>query len=238
MTVSQTQLALLYFNACLLGVGLGVFYGLLRIVRIFFGDHFSMVANRFQAVELPFIHVREKRKRHGRLLKVIVFAEDFLFCVVAAVAMILLFYQINNGKLRFLAFPVAGVGFYLYRITLGRLVMVCSETVAFVLEAAIRYVFFFLLFPLKWIVNRIVLIIRKRWRRFVEKRRARQRALYTKEYEKQLDIHVKRVLLGREKEKGVRRDVGRKQEEAVQPEPDGTDFSGGHRSGVHRRIRQ
>ena len=237
MVISQSRLALLYGCACLLGMGLGLFWDALRILRIFFGEHFSAVANRFREAKLPLIEMKMERKKHKKLLAAVIFAEDFLFCMVAAVSMILLFYQINNGKLRFLAFPVAGVGFYLYRITLGRLVMLCSETAAFVLEAAVKYVVFFVLFPWKWLWNRIILAVKRFWLKRVEKKRKQDRVQFTKRQEAHLEQTVGHELLGEEVRKGVRQNVG-KTKKAVQLESVGQDLSGGHRGGIHRRIRQ
>ena len=238
MTVSQTQLALLYLNALLLGVGLGLAYDLIRIVRILLGEQFSTSACRFRDAQLPLLSAK-KRKRHPRMLKLLVFVGDFLFCIFAAIAMILLFYQINNGKVRFLAFPMAGIGFYLYRRSLGRAVMLGAETAAFLLETAVRYLCFFAMFPIKWSCRRLVSVARKCHRGVVMKRRRRVRADYTKRFEAQMESNIMQGLLGEKKEKGVRRDAGRrKQEETVQPEFAGADFSGGDRGGIHRRVRQ
>ena len=238
MIISQSKLALLYVNALLLGVGFGLVYDLIRIVRILFGERFSTTACEIRNARLPLLSEKTHARR-PKILKILVFAGDFLFCVLAAVAMILLFYRINNGKIRFLAFPVAGVGFYLYRQSLGRLVMLCAETAAFLLEAAVRCLFFFALFPIKWLGGRLMKTVKDCFGRMVEKRRKRIRENYTKAVESQLDTRAKQGLFGEKEEKGVRRGAGRrKQEETVQPEFVGADLSGGDRSGVHRRVRQ
>lgn len=239
MNVSQSQLAMLYVSAALLGVGLGFFYDLFRILRILVGEHFSTVACRFQEAKLPLLRERAKTSNPLKLQKIVIFTGDFLFCILSAVAMILLFYQINNGKIRFWAFPMVGVGFCLYRASLGRLVMLCAETAAFLLESAVRYLVFFTLFPFKWILGRLMAVARKCRNNMIEKRRKKRRDGYTKAFEAHLDVRVKKGLLGIEDEKGVRRDArNREQEKAVQSEPVGEDLSGSHRGGVHRRVRQ
>lgn len=235
MVISQWQLALLYLNAGVLGIGLGLFYDALRMVRMFFGERFSTGSNRLCHKKLPLIQMKSQRKHHKRLSAVVIFMLDFLFCLVAAVAIILLFYQMNNGKLRFWAFPMVGIGFYLYRMTLGRLVMLCSETVAFFLEAAIRYVFFFAFFPWKWAFCRSVLIVKTLANRRMEKAKQRERSRFTVTQETQLERCVKDVLL--ESEKGEWRDAG-KTKKAIQFESDGQNLSGSHRVGIHRRVRQ
>ena len=236
MEISQARLALLYFNACMLGAALGLLYDGMRLIRIFFGEHFSSVANRFRDVKLPLIHMSEERKKRSRLLSVLIFAEDFIFCLVAAVAMILLFYQINNGKLRAWAFPMAGVGFYLYRITVGRLVMLCSETVAFLLEAAFRYLCFFVMLPWKWVFTRVALAVYQAWQRCKDRKEKRERMRYTDARVASVESDAVRVFFGEVQKKGMRRDV--KAKETVQLESAGESFSGGDRGSVHRRVRQ
>ena len=147
MEISQWGLARLYGYALILGCVLGAAYDILRITRIFFGIHYSQRAiKRKLCVRLPLLKSCTERKKH-RALGVVIFLEDFVFCVFSAVALILLFYVANNGKIRYLAFLVTGAGFLFYRITLGKFVMLCSEIIAFFVEISVRYFFFFLFFP-------------------------------------------------------------------------------------------
>ena len=142
MDISQAALARLYLYALLLGIGLGILYDLLRITRVFLGAHYSRrAARRLQELHLPLLRPRLKR-RESRALGIVVFLEDLLFCLFAAVAMILLFYEANRGKIRFPALICVGAGFLLYRSTLGRLVMLSSEVIVFALDTAFRYVCF------------------------------------------------------------------------------------------------
>ena len=149
MEISQASLAWLYFYALLLGIASGFLYDLLRITRVFLGVHYSRrAAKKIRDLQLPLL---EKRKRRGesRALGTVVFVEDLVFCLVVGIAMILLFYGANNGRIRMLAFVSAGAGFLLYRATLGRLMMLFSEIIAFCMETAVRYALFFLLYPIK-----------------------------------------------------------------------------------------
>ena len=149
MEISQVSLAWLYFYALLLGVAAGFLYDLLRITRVFLGVHYSRrAAKRIKELRLPLLEKRKKRVE-SRALGTVVFIEDLLFCLVAGVAMILLFYGANSGRIRMLAFVSATAGFLLYRATLGRLMMVFSEVIAFCVETAVRYALFFLLYPIK-----------------------------------------------------------------------------------------
>ena len=149
MDISQAALAWLYLYALLLGIGLGLVYDLLRITRVFLGAHYSRrAARRLQEISLPLLRAR-KKKTESRALGLVIFLEDLLFCLFAAVAIILLFYEANRGKIRFPALLCVGVGFLLYRSTLGRLVMLFSEVIAFAIETAGRYLCFFAFLPIR-----------------------------------------------------------------------------------------
>ena len=159
MEISQSALACLYLYALLLGVGLGAIYDALRITRVFLGVHYSRkAAKRLEQIRLPFLGTCGRR-HESRLLGVIVFVEDLLFCILAGVAVILLLYEMNNGKIRLPVFFCAAAGFLIWRATLGRAVMLFSEAIAFGIEVAIRYICFFVLLPLrtagKWIAAKI-----------------------------------------------------------------------------------
>ena len=215
MTVSQTQLALLYLYSILMGASLGLLYDGFRILRIFLGEHFSKVANRFEKVNLPLIGMPKKPRSRNRLRKIFIFVSDFLFCMIASVALILLFYQMNHGKIRFMTFVFAGAGFYLYRFTLGKPVMACSETVAFILQTAVRYVCFFVCFPFQWIAKKVFNLIKSIVKKQTERRMRRIRVCYTAQQMAHLESVASTVLLKEEKKKGVRY-RGRKKE-AIQP---------------------
>ncbi|MBQ8416938.1 MAG: spore cortex biosynthesis protein YabQ [Clostridia bacterium] len=151
MYFSQSALAALWLYAFLLGLFLGAVYDALRITRIFLGASYSpRLKEKLQAVTLPFLKKRVRRiKRQGVFFWIFVFIGDLLFSLLGGVLLILLFYQFNSGKIRFPAFFCTGVGFFLYRKTLGRLVMLLSEAIAFVLESAVRYLCFFAALPFR-----------------------------------------------------------------------------------------
>ena len=185
MEISQISLAWLYFYALLLGFFAGFFYDFLRITRVFLGVHYSRrAAKKIQNLHLPLLKKR-KRRRESRALGLVVFLEDLIFCLLVGVSLILLFYVANNGKIRFSALLVSGAGFLLYRGTLGRLMMVFSELIAFCVETAARYAVFFLMYPIRkilgWTHRRMIAAkirtkrVRQRQtrRRFTEKERER-----------------------------------------------------------------
>ena len=60
--------------------------------------------------------LRLRRKVNGIML----FVADFAFCLVSAVAMLVLFFNLSFGKVRIYAFVFAVLGFLLWRFTVGR----------------------------------------------------------------------------------------------------------------------
>jgi hypothetical protein len=149
MTVSQSALAWLYLYATLLGIALGAFYDLFRITRVFLGMHYSRrAANRLRERQLPLLGHR-RRRRESRALGIVIFLEDLIFCMVAGILLVILFYEVNSGRFRFPALLCTGAGFLLYRGTLGRAVMLFSEVIAFVIETGVRYLVFFTLYPVR-----------------------------------------------------------------------------------------
>ena len=185
MGISQSALGVLYLYAFLLGVLLGAVYDVLRITRVFFGVHYSYrMAERLRNLRLPLLPPRTKR-RESRALGIVVFVEDLLFCLLAGVLLVLLFYEKNHGIFRFPVFLCSGGGFLLYRVTVGRLIMLFSQVIAFAIESAVRYLLFFLSYP--WI--RLMRMGRRPLQRLIaawnEKRKRRLRVRFTQwEYQR------------------------------------------------------
>ncbi|MBR5286647.1 MAG: spore cortex biosynthesis protein YabQ [Clostridia bacterium] len=54
---------------------------------------------------------------------IFVFIGDFLFCIFSAVCLLILFFNLSYGRVRFYALVLAIVGFMVWRFTVSRLVM-------------------------------------------------------------------------------------------------------------------
>ncbi|MBQ3639331.1 MAG: spore cortex biosynthesis protein YabQ [Clostridia bacterium] len=127
MELSQSDIAALYFTALILGVALGFFFDLLRLPRRL------LVSDRSNSAPQTAAPLRKRRA-----VRIVVFLEDFLFCILASVALILLFYEKNNGKVRPAVFLASIAGFAAYRATLGRLANRLIGTLSRLLRRAIR----------------------------------------------------------------------------------------------------
>ena len=240
MEISQFALAELYILAAIVGIGLGVCYDMLRITRVFLGVHYSRRAKeKLRDIRLPFLKAKKERKE-SPILGTVIFFEDLFFGLLCGVAMILLFYEANNGKFRFPAIICAMGGFFLYRATLGRLVMLFSEVIAFFIGALARYVCFFSLFPFKWLAGRIYASLHATYTKAKAKAQRRQRESYTKFQEERAASACGMVpregITKRKLKRGHA--YGSKTNEAVQPEHVDANLSRHHRRGLLGRVRQ
>ncbi|MBQ9785252.1 MAG: spore cortex biosynthesis protein YabQ [Clostridia bacterium] len=230
----------LWLYAFLLGVGLGAVYDAFRITRVFLGVSYSVgTTARLQSIRLPYLRPRRAR-RPSRVLGVVIFFEDLAFALIGGVSMILLFYQINNGKIRFPAFLCAAAGYFLYRLTIGRLVIRAAEVIAFGIETLVRYAVFFITLPFCLIGRRIAALVRRLWQMRRERimKRARQRATARAWHDLEKDAGglIPRAKKREESTKEVRHGGGK--EKTIQSEHSGAHLSGAAGGDRDRRVRR
>lgn len=136
--LSQETLAYMLLYGALVGFGLGVVYDVLRILRILCGD--SIVRER---------EGQGSRKKRPWPLSFLLFLEDVIFSLIAALALILLCYYTNDGQLRAPAVVGMAGGFLVYLQTVGRPVVRLAEGLAALLRRFLWLCLYLLLLPLK-----------------------------------------------------------------------------------------
>ena len=183
MELSQAGIARLYLAAWVLGAALGLFFDLLRLP----GTVLFRYRDRKELYPAGTL-----RKR--RAVAVAVFWEDFLFCLTAAVAMILLFYEGNNGKIRPFAFAVTAAGYLLYRATLGRLTERVTRSFAVVLRRTVQKVLRALAAPIRAAGKRLRKAIGKTVATLRDQRERRARKTYTKRLFRTVGINAAGLL--------------------------------------------
>ncbi len=134
---TQRALALLFVYAALGGFLLGGVYDLLRAVRMLAGDACAPGQGR-----RPF------------LLRLLLFWEDLLFVLLWTVALILLCYYQNDGRLRAPALLGMAGGFFVYCRTISRLTLPLTRWAVALLRLLVRWLLRLLLSPLKWMWRR------------------------------------------------------------------------------------
>lgn len=214
MYLSQTAIAWLYLWSFLTGVFLGAVYDCLRLTRLLPG---SVPPIGLRRRKLPILGVLPEPKKR-RATAVLIFLEDFLFCLIAGVAAVLLFYEAFDGKIRVPALALIAAGFGAFHVSFGRLALRVAALVGFLLEVAVRYICHFAALPVKGAA-----VLARRGRLAYERR---ERAHYTK------------TEFGKLQKAEEAEQDGKNKEKTIQPEPDGQNLSRGSRGRVHRGVRQ
>lgn len=136
MEISQEVLALLLLYSFFYGTAVGAFFDINRIIRVLFGVRYTQKAWR-RLYDTPLPITKKKitpgtNPSRGRVIRqVVINLGDFSCLIFATVGLIILNYGYNSGRFRF--FTVIGVlaGFFAYRYTVGKIVMLFAEPVAF-----------------------------------------------------------------------------------------------------------
>ena len=128
------------------GMTVGVVMDLHRLSRILFGVRYS--PKTFEAwyqKPLPLIHRPLRPIRQGRLrrlcLPILMFVQDVLLFVFAAVGTVILNYYFNQGRFRLYTVLAVLLGFLIYYGTVGRLVMLVSEGIVLILRSVCTVIF-------------------------------------------------------------------------------------------------
>lgn len=152
MEISPIRLFYLLLSSFFLGVGMGFFYDIHRMIRISFGIRYSKTAPpEIFRRPLPILGrpLRELRQGKGKrgFLSVLIFFQDLLWFCSAGVGIVILNYAFNDGRFRIYTVVALLIGFLIYYFTLGKLVMILSEWIVFLLRSAFLIFFFILSRP-------------------------------------------------------------------------------------------
>lgn len=134
---TQRALALLFVNAALGGFLMGSVHDLLRGVRILLGEG----------------DLRGGQGRRPMALAVLLFWEDLLFVLLWTVALILLCYYQNDGRLRAPALTGMVGGFFVYVQTVSRLTLPLTLWIAALIKRVLGFALRLVLRPLGWILQ-------------------------------------------------------------------------------------
>ncbi len=167
MEISMSSLLYSFFWSIALGTFLGAVYDAVRIGRIFLGVSYSRAAGvQLSGIKLPIISkFKKENKRKGKgipslALDILVFAGDLLFCIFAALVLVIFIYHSNDGRARWMVFFGTAAGFAVYYFTLGKIVMFFSSYIVFVIRSVLSYLFFIAWLPIKAITS----LVRYLWR--------------------------------------------------------------------------
>ena len=186
MEISQFILAQLWLCALFLGAGLGAVYDVLSITRVFLGVPFTPWSEKIiLSTKIPLLKHRTFPNRPP-LRAVLCFFEDLFFLLAASVSLILLFYQFNEGNIRIPVILFALVGFWGYRITVGRMIRPCIELLCLFAINFISYISYYLVLPVRKLFYLLRLLLKEIYRKKARSWERKQRIRHTKAEEQKL----------------------------------------------------
>lgn len=135
LITSPAELIRLFWGALILGLAFAAVYDLLRISRVLMGQTYgSRTAGRLAALPLP-PTVGQHSGRFGRRLRdLVVNIEDLLWFLCAGSAIAIYLSAENHSRVRWLVLVGVGLGFFAWRMTVGRAVIAASSTIAALLR--------------------------------------------------------------------------------------------------------
>ena len=111
MELSITEQGLVFLFSCAVGVFLGAFYDIFRIIRIAFNSRWLSI-----------------------------FFQDFIFCIFSAVSIILLVFYTNSGVVRWFALFGCFLCFLLYHLTVGRFIMFMARKIIDFISRVLNFI--------------------------------------------------------------------------------------------------
>lgn len=163
MEVSMIRQALILVYSLIIGAALGAVYDTIRIQRVMLGVKYGHKSVKMLGeVKLPLIGVRKsssskavkKIKAVMRLLRnIIILFQDIFFFIFAGLVVTVFVYHANFGQIRWFALFGLVLGFFVYYNTVGRIIMLCSEFIAFFIRALLSYLWYFIYVPVKFIAG-------------------------------------------------------------------------------------
>ena len=156
MEISQLSFVLLAMYSVCFGVVLGVIYDIIRIQRVILGAEYGEDDKGkidFRNIELPIINKKAYSvkfdKISKRFLNIYFAIGDVVFVSMCGVAVVLVAYAYNSGRVRLVVYLGLLVGFLTYYFTVGRLVMRISHFISFALRSILVYLYEIIVAPLR-----------------------------------------------------------------------------------------
>ena len=141
-----------FVNAAILGVFLGVVYDVFRIARISRLPYIAPKGRFYEIIKIP-----ERKKIFPTFFavsdKLLTFAEDIVFWIIASVAEILFIYHVNGGAVRVYFVMCTFAGTALYFFTVGKITMYFSVRIIFLARCLLYWCFYIIIYPIRLILH-------------------------------------------------------------------------------------
>ncbi len=166
MEISPIILAELLVCSFLFGVFMGAINDVHRIMRVFFGVRYGK--KRFDKLYARKIKIINRsvgnlgcNRFTKALLGTVIFFQDLILFAVAGVGVVILNFYFNKGEFRIYTIAALFAGFVFYYFTLGKIVMLVSEAIAFYIKVAFLVVFYLISRPFVFAGKKFAVILRK-----------------------------------------------------------------------------
>lgn len=189
MEISPIRLLWLLICSCGFGLAVGVLMDLHRLIRVCFGVRYSEKTwEKLYAKPLPILRrpLRPSKPTKAKrlCLNTLIFLQDVLLLTVTAIGVVLLNYYFNQGRFRIYTVAAVLLGFLLYYFTIGKLTMLCSEGIVWLVRSVVTVIFVLISRPIAVFVGffgKNVKKLMKKIRKAIAKKRKR---VYNKYKEK------------------------------------------------------
>jgi len=156
----------LFAASAICGALLSVFYDVIRMSRILCGITNSRLrVPDGKNIILPLLPQPQNKPKRKRRVKgfadVFVFVGDVLFFIAAALALMPVFHNYGNGKVRIGGVFVAAVGWLVCHYTVGTVIITVFGAVRLCMTVALRYVAFIIMLPVRKLLIPVLEYIKK-----------------------------------------------------------------------------
>ena len=156
------------------GVFLSLLYDVFRVLRVSRGNRYAgglspeRVASKLKLLSRynSYSERRSKKKQMQKTEYILVAAEDVFYSLLLVLTVQVLVFGGNYGIPRFFSFFGIIVGFFISRVTIGKLIMLLSEYITYFAGAVIYYLllpFYFLVLKIKKMIYKFKNMIYNRY---------------------------------------------------------------------------
>jgi hypothetical protein len=88
-----------------------------------------------------------------------IFISDLAFALISTFACTVFTFYMNDGRIRLITLLSIAVGFFIYRFTVGRVIMFLSDRIISFIYKVVRFVFMHTLYPVFKLIHHLFLIL-------------------------------------------------------------------------------
>ena len=175
MEISILKLTELLVNSFILGIILALIYDVNRIFRMFFGISYTKrkLDSRFLFSKSYNEREVKSKKLNEISVSTLIIMQDLLISALSGIGIIILNYYYNDGKIRLFSIFACTIGFVIYNLTLGKLVIIISEPIVLFVRMIIyrlARIFFLPISLLGKIIKSILIKISKQVKKYLAKK--------------------------------------------------------------------